>query len=73
MFICEREIYCLCFKISLATCSCMTLEQKLEQTREELQTATEAESTLRNRCACLEEKQRQKKDQIVVAPHNIIL
>ncbi|XP_025767738.1 trichohyalin isoform X6 [Oreochromis niloticus] len=39
-------------------------EQKLEETCEELQRATEAETSLRNRCACLEEKQMQKKGQI---------
>ncbi|KAK5871483.1 hypothetical protein PBY51_004364 [Eleginops maclovinus] len=39
-------------------------QEKLEETCEELQRVTEAESLLRNRCACLEEKQRQKKDQI---------
>ncbi|CAB1439409.1 unnamed protein product, partial [Pleuronectes platessa] len=37
---------------------------KLEQTREELQKATEEESSQRNRCVFLEEKQIQKKEQI---------
>ncbi|KAM8760782.1 uncharacterized protein AB9X84_008727 isoform 4-T4 [Acanthopagrus schlegelii] len=41
-----------------------SVREKLEETREELQRATEAESLLRGRCACLEEKKRQKKDQI---------
>ncbi|XP_051279594.1 trichohyalin [Dicentrarchus labrax] len=41
-----------------------SMQEKLEETREELQRVTEAESLLRNRCACLEEKQKQKKDQI---------
>ncbi|KAK5910234.1 hypothetical protein CesoFtcFv8_004087 [Champsocephalus esox] len=39
-------------------------QEKLEETCEELQRATEAESLLRTRCAYLEEKQRQTKDQI---------
>lgn len=50
----------------------MILEQKLEETHEELQRVTEAESLLRSRCACLEGKQRRGKDQIQVAPHDII-
>ncbi len=54
-------------------CSCMILGQKLEETCEELQRVTEAESLLRTRCACLEEKQRQKKDQIEVPPNDIII
>ncbi len=54
-------------------CSCMILGQKLEETCEELQRVTEAESLLRNRCACLEEKRRQKKDQIEVPPNDIII
>lgn len=54
-------------------CSCMILEQKLEETCEELQRVTEAESLLKNRCACLEEKRQQKKDKIEVAPNDIIL
>ncbi|XP_044053052.1 trichohyalin isoform X2 [Siniperca chuatsi] len=41
-----------------------SMQEKLEETREELQRVTEAESLLRNRCAHLEEKRRQKKDQI---------
>ncbi|XP_073321889.1 uncharacterized protein [Pagrus major] len=41
-----------------------SVREKLEETREELQRVTEAESLLRSRCACLEEKKRQKKDQI---------
>lgn len=51
----------------------MILEQKLEEAHEELQRVTEAESLLRSRCACLEEKQRQKKDQIEVASSDIKL
>lgn len=43
----------------------------MEETCEELQRATEAETSLRNRCACLEEKQMQKKGQIEVAFFNI--
>ncbi|XP_033946315.1 golgin subfamily A member 6-like protein 22 [Pseudochaenichthys georgianus] len=39
-------------------------QEKLEETCEELQRVTEAESLLRTRCAYLEEKQRQTKDQI---------
>ncbi|XP_028433050.1 trichohyalin isoform X1 [Perca flavescens] len=39
-----------------------SMQEKLEETREELQRVTEAESVLRNSCPCLEEKQRQKKD-----------
>lgn len=46
--------------------SCMVLEQELEETREELQRVTEAESLLRSRCSRLEEKQRREKDQIEV-------
>ncbi|KAM7391992.1 hypothetical protein PAMP_022636 [Pampus punctatissimus] len=38
-------------------------EQKLEETLEELQRVTESEHSLRNRCSCLEEKQRQKEEQ----------
>ncbi|KAF1389157.1 hypothetical protein PFLUV_G00070540 [Perca fluviatilis] len=41
-----------------------SMQEKLEETREELQRVTEAESVLRNSCTCLEEKQRQKKDHI---------
>lgn len=48
------------------------LEQKLEETRDELQRVTESESLLRSRCVCLEEKQRQKKDQMEVTPNNIM-
>lgn len=51
-------------------CFCVISEQKLEETREELQRVTEAESLLRNSCVCLEEKQRQKKDHIEVAPND---
>ncbi|KAF3850811.1 hypothetical protein F7725_012583, partial [Dissostichus mawsoni] len=54
----------ICVKISLVMCLCVHSEQKLEETCEELQRVTEAESLLRTRCAYLEEKQRQKKDQI---------
>lgn len=39
----------------------------MEETCEELQRTTEVETSLRNRCACLEEKQMQKKGQIEVA------
>ncbi|XP_060895241.1 trichohyalin isoform X2 [Labrus mixtus] len=39
-----------------------SMQEKLEETREELQRVTDAESLLRTRCACLEEKQ--KKDQM---------
>lgn len=53
--------------------SCVISEQKLEETREELQRVAEAESLLRGRCACLEEEKRQKKDQIKVTPNGIIL
>ncbi|XP_078105767.1 uncharacterized protein LOC144517557 [Sander vitreus] len=41
-----------------------SMQEKLEETREELHRVTEAESLLRNSCVCLEEKQRQKKDYI---------
>ncbi|CAJ1068247.1 trichohyalin isoform X2 [Xyrichtys novacula] len=41
-----------------------SMQEKLEETREELQRATEVESLLRARCACLEEKQKQEKDQM---------
>ncbi|XP_026178101.1 trichohyalin isoform X2 [Mastacembelus armatus] len=41
-----------------------SMQEKLEETHEELQRAAEAENTLRNKCACLEEKQVQKKEQI---------
>ncbi|XP_071339047.1 trichohyalin isoform X2 [Trachinotus anak] len=40
------------------------LQENLEETCEELQRATEAESSLRSRCLCLEEKLIQKKKQI---------
>ncbi|XP_074526194.1 uncharacterized protein LOC141790309 isoform X3 [Halichoeres trimaculatus] len=43
-----------------------SMQEKLEETREELQRATEAESLLRARCACLEEKQEQKTEQMKV-------
>lgn len=52
---------------------CVLSEQKLEETCEELQRVTEAESLLRTRCAYLEEKQRQTKDQIEVKPNDCIL
>ncbi|KAM6931386.1 uncharacterized protein FYW49_003260 [Xenentodon cancila] len=42
------------------------LEEKLEESREELDRSTETGSSLRNRCACLEEKQIQKTKQIEV-------
>ncbi|XP_068559319.1 paramyosin isoform X2 [Cebidichthys violaceus] len=41
-----------------------SIQERLEETREELQRVTEAESLLRNTCASLEEKQKQKKKQI---------
>nr|XP_020458076.1 trichohyalin-like [Monopterus albus] len=40
------------------------MQEKLEETCEELHRATEAENTLRNRCVWLEEKQMQKKMEI---------
>lgn len=58
LFFCEEKI-----------CSCLILEQELEETRDELQRVTEAESLLRSRCSCLEEKQRREKDQIEVEPY----
>ncbi len=50
----------------------MMLEQKLEETHEELQRVTEAESSLRSRCDSLEDKWRQRKDQVKLAPTDII-
>ncbi|KAK2837251.1 hypothetical protein Q5P01_014463 [Channa striata] len=41
-----------------------SMQEKLEETCEELQRATDAESSLRNTCFCLEEKQMQQKEQI---------
>ncbi|XP_027133479.1 trichohyalin isoform X3 [Larimichthys crocea] len=41
-----------------------SMQEKLEETRDELQRVTDSESLLRSRCVCLEEKQRQKKDQM---------
>ncbi|KAF7665539.1 hypothetical protein LDENG_00140360 [Lucifuga dentata] len=41
-----------------------SVQEKLEETCEELQRVTEAESSLRNTCASLEEKQKQKQDYI---------
>lgn len=46
----------------------MILEQKLEETCEELHRATETVSSLRNRCSCLQDEQVQKKEQIEVTP-----
>ncbi|KAM6964969.1 uncharacterized protein FYW47_007311 [Aplochiton taeniatus] len=43
-----------------------SMQEKLEEAREELQLLTEEESTLRNRCAGLEEEQRQKQEQVQV-------
>ncbi|XP_034548024.1 trichohyalin isoform X2 [Notolabrus celidotus] len=43
-----------------------SMQEKLEDTQEELQRATDAESLLRARCACLEEKRKQEKDQMEV-------
>ena len=63
----------ICVNISLVMCLCVHSEQKLEETCEELQRVTEAERLLRTRCAYLEEKQRQKKDQIEVEPNDSIL
>ncbi|XP_042277382.1 trichohyalin isoform X3 [Thunnus maccoyii] len=40
-----------------------SMQEKLEETLEELQRVTEAESSLRNRCTCLEEKQKQNEEQ----------
>ena len=54
-------------------CACVISEQKLEETHEELQMVTVAESSMRSRCAYLEEKQRREKDQMEVEPHNIVL
>lgn len=51
---------------------CVTLEQRFEETCEELRRATEAESLLRSRCSSLEEEQRQDKDQIKVPLCDII-
>nr|XP_033474947.1 trichohyalin isoform X2 [Epinephelus lanceolatus] len=48
-----------------------SMQEKLEETREELQRVTEAESSLRNRCDHLEEKQRQKKDQMEAAEFQV--
>ena len=50
----------------------MIMEQKLEETLEELLRATEAQSSLRNRCSCLEEKQKQKEEQTEVA-HSVVI
>ncbi|XP_023269292.1 trichohyalin-like [Seriola lalandi dorsalis] len=41
-----------------------SVQENLEETCEELQRATEAESSLRSRCASLEKKQTQKKEEI---------
>ncbi|XP_076007103.1 uncharacterized protein LOC143001391 [Genypterus blacodes] len=41
-----------------------SMQERLEETREELQRVTEGESLLRSTCACLEEQQKQKQDQI---------
>ncbi|XP_029916453.1 trichohyalin isoform X2 [Myripristis murdjan] len=41
-----------------------SMQEKLEEAREELQRVTEEESSLRHRCACLEEKQRQRQEQM---------
>ena len=54
------------FFICLWICCRVTSEQKLEETRDELHRSTEAESSLRNRCACLERKQMQKEERIEV-------
>lgn len=52
---------------------CVILEQRFEETCEELRRATEAESLLRSRCSSLEEEQRQDKDQIKVTPCDIAI
>ncbi|XP_067377296.1 trichohyalin isoform X2 [Channa argus] len=46
-----------------------SMQEKLEETCEELQRATEAESSLRNMCSCLEEKQmlKQKETEVLEA------
>lgn len=54
-------------------CSFLKLEQNLEEAREELQRATEAESSLRSQCACLEKEHAQKKEQIEVEPFIMVL
>ncbi|XP_075324983.1 uncharacterized protein LOC142382749 [Odontesthes bonariensis] len=41
-----------------------SLQEKLEETRDELHRSTEAESSLRNSCACLEQIQMQKDERI---------
>ncbi|XP_056275276.1 centrosome-associated protein CEP250-like [Pseudoliparis swirei] len=41
-----------------------SIQERLEETHEELQRVTEEERSLRSRCASLEEKQKQKKEQI---------
>ncbi|XP_041855007.1 trichohyalin isoform X2 [Melanotaenia boesemani] len=41
-----------------------SLQEKLEETLEELHRFTEEESSLRNKCVCLEEKQIQKQEEI---------
>lgn len=51
----------------------MILEQKLEETCEALQRATEAEISFRDKYVCLEENQIQKKEQIEVTTSFIIL
>lgn len=50
----------------------MISEQKLEDTCEALQRATEGEILLRDKYVCLEEKQMQKTEQIEVTPSFII-
>ncbi|XP_040928233.1 myosin-8 isoform X2 [Betta splendens] len=44
-----------------------SMQEKLEETCELLQRATEAEASLRETCACLEAKQKQKKEQLEAA------
>lgn len=48
------------------------LKQKLEETCEALQRATEAEISLRDKYVCLEEKQTQKKEQSEVTSSVIV-
>ncbi|CAK6966516.1 trichohyalin isoform X4 [Scomber scombrus] len=46
-----------------------SMQEKLEETLEELLRATEAQSSLRNRCSCLEEKLKQKEEQTEALEH----
>lgn len=71
-FCAKKNLWILKYLLICVHVIIMILEQILEETREELQRATEAESSLRNRCASLEKKLIQKKEQIEVAPSIII-